>query len=101
MSLDYCHPLARGEILNETNSEWPLFEVTIHGSAVERVKLSKRLVCSVKHLPLRLTINYEKDTERSIEAGISKDPTLVLDGKIIAEGLVPAEKLSGIFEELV
>jgi hypothetical protein len=101
MALEYCYPLKEGEILNVDHPEYPLFAVTIHGSDRERVKLSKRLVCAIKHLPLRLTIRYEKDAEKSIEAGVSKDPTLMLGDKILAEGLVSAEELTEIFEQLL
>ena len=101
MSLEYCYPLKEGEVLNEEHKEWELFDVTIHGSDRERIKLSKRLVCSLKHLPLRFRIKYEKDTEKSIEKGVGSDPTLEYDGKLIAEGLVSAERLSEIFQELL
>jgi len=101
MPLEYCYPLKEGEILNDDHPEYPLFAVTIHGSDRERVKLSKRLVCAVKHLPLRLTICYEKDAEKSIALGVRKAPTLMLDQTILAEGLVSAEKLTEIFEGLL
>ncbi|WP_201353712.1 hypothetical protein [Hydrogenimonas urashimensis] len=101
MALEYCYPLAEGEVLNADHPEWPLFSVTIHGSDRERVKLSKRLVCAVKHLPLRLRIRYEKDVEKSLEAGVSKDPTLTLGHEILAEGLVSAETLSVLFEKML
>jgi hypothetical protein len=99
--LEACRPLAEGETLHADHPEWPLFGVTIHGSARERIKLSKRLVCAVKHLPLRLRIDYERDVERSLEKGVAKDPTLEMDGRILAEGLVSAEKLTAIFENLL
>ena len=101
MALEYCYPLKEGEILNDDHPEYPLFAVTIHGSDRERVKLSKRLVCAVKHLPLRLSIRYEKDVEKSITLGVHRDPTLMLDTKILAEGLVSAETLTEIFRTLL
>ncbi len=100
MSLEYCYPLKEGEILNEDKA-YPLFEVTIHGSDTNRVKLSKRLVCAVKHLPLRLKIHYQKDTGKSIEKGVAKDPTLEYNGKFLAEGLISAEEITKIFEGLL
>jgi len=100
MSLEYCYPLKEGEILNK-GKVYPLFEVTIHGSDTNRVKLSKRLVCAVKHLPLRLKIHYQKDTAKSIEKGVAKDPTLEYNGKFLAEGLVSAEEITKTFEELL
>ncbi len=100
MSLEYCYPLKEGEILND-GKNYPLFEVTIHGSDTNRVKLSKRLVCAIKHLPLRLKIHYQKDTVKSIEKGVAKDPTLEYNGKFLAEGLISAEEITKIFEELL
>ncbi len=101
MSLEYCYPLLEGEILNEEHPEWPLFAVTIHGSDRERVKVAKRLVCAVKHLPLRLTVRYETDAEASMEMGVAKDPTLEMEGRFLAEGLVSAEELTKTFERLL
>ncbi len=75
--------------------------MTIHGSAVERAKLAKRLACAIKHLPLRLKIAYEKDPRRSMERGVGADPTLEWEGQLLAEGLVSAERLSEIFEALL
>ncbi len=101
MNLAYCYPLKEGEILHENHIEYPLFKLTIHGSDTERIKLAKRLVCAVKHLPLRLRIHYEKDTMKSIEKGVAKDPTLEWQGKFLAQGLVSAEELTEIFENLL
>jgi len=101
MAPGYCAPLVEGEILNESHREWPLFEVTIHGSDRERIKLSKRLVCAVKHLPLRLSIRYEKSAEKSVEIGVAKDPTLEWKRRFLAEGLVSAETLTDRFETLL
>ncbi len=101
MALEYCYPLKEGEILNEDKEDYPLFEVTIHGSDTNRVKLSKRLVCAIKHLPLRLKIHYQKDTIQSIEKGVAKDPTLEYNGKFLAEGLISAEEITKIFENLL
>ena len=101
MALEYCYPLKEGETLNDDHPEYPLFAVTIHGSDRERVKLSKRLVCAVKHLPLRMSIHYEKDAEKSIALDVRRDPTLMLNTKILAEGLVSAETLTEIFETLL
>jgi len=101
MNIAYCYPLAEGEILHAEHKSWPLFRVTIHGSDIERIKLSKRLSCAIKHLPLRLQVHYEKDTMKSIQEGIAKDPTLTLNGKILLEGLVSAEEITKTFENLL
>jgi len=101
MSLEYCYPLKEGEILNADHLDWPLFAVTIHGSDAERIKLAKRLVCAVKHLPLRLKVHYEKNAMKSIEKGVAKDPTLEWQGRLLAQGLVSAEELLAIFQQLI
>ena len=96
-----CRVMNEGEILNEEHSEYPLFNAVIYGSRVECAKLSKRLSCAVKHLPLRIKFSFEYDTLKAIEKGIAKDPTLVLDGKIFIEGLVQSEEITKKFEEFL
>jgi len=96
-----CHEMGKGEILNAEHNEYPLFHTLLYGGRVSTAKLSKRLSCSIKHLPLRLSFNYEYDTLTAIEAGITKDPTLVLEGKIFIEGLLTAEELTEAFEKLL
>lgn len=95
---EVCHTMANGEILNATNIEYPLFNAVLYGDKLLSAKLSKRLSCAIKHLPLRLEFRYEYSTQKAVEMGIAKDPTLVLDGKIFIEGLVQAEEITQKFE---
>ncbi|ADV45831.1 hypothetical protein [Nitratifractor salsuginis] len=95
---DACHVMEEGEILNPHLTELPLHEAILYGDRVLTAKFSKRLSCAIKHLPIRLRFRYEHSTEAAIEAGIAKDPTLVLDGEIFLEGLVPAEEITEKFE---
>lgn len=101
MKAQYCYALREGEVLHADYPEWPLFNITIHGSDRERVKISKRLMCAVKHLPLRLQVHYEKNAINSIEKGISKDPTIVCNDHILLEGLVSAEEITETFKNLL
>jgi len=101
MSAEACHIMKKGEILNANHSEYPLFFATIYGDKLSTAKLSKRLSCSIKHLPIRLHFDFEYDTIKAIEAGISNDPTIVLDGEIFLEGLVNAEEISEKFQEFI
>jgi len=94
-----CHVMEEGEILNPQLDELPLHEAVLYGDRVLSAKFSKRLSCAIKHLPIRVRFRYEYSTEAAIEAGIAKDPTLVLDGKIFLEGLVPAEEIGKTFEQ--
>jgi len=93
-----CHIMNEGEILNKTNLEHPLYHGIIYGDKISSAKLSKRVSCSVKHMPLRLEFSFEYDTLKAIENGITKDPTFVLDGEIFLEGLVQAEEITKAFE---
>ncbi len=100
MQENACHTMQEGEILNESHSEYPLYEGVLYGDRVSTAKFSKRLSCSIKHLPLRLKFHYEYDTLKAIENGVTKNPTLVLGGNIFLEGLVQAEDITKAFEEV-
>ena len=95
---DACHVMDEGEILNPQLTEVPLHEAVLYGDRVLTAKFSKRLSCAIKHLPIRVRFHYNHSTEKAIERGIAKDPTLVLDGEIFLEGLVPAEEITRAFE---
>jgi len=101
MSAEACHIMKKGEILNANHSEYPLFFATIYGDKLSTAKLSKRLSCSIKHLPIRLHFDFEYDTIKAIEAGVSYDPTIVLDGEIFLEGLVQAEEITQKFKTIL
>ena len=101
MSYDFCYALNEGEILNEDHPEWPLFVLTICGSKVETLKMSKRIMCTLKHLPLRLQVFYENNAEKCIEMGGGGDPSVFLDGMLLFEGLIQAEEIKKIFEKLL
>jgi ribosomal protein L32 len=93
--------MAEGEVLNADRTAYPLFHAVLYGDRIATAKLSKRLSCAVKHLPLRICFSYEYDTSKAVEKGIAKDPTLVLEGKIFLEGLVEAEVITEMFKKLV
>jgi len=99
--IDACHEMANGEILNEDKKEYPLFLATLYGDKVLTAKFSKRLSCAIKHLPIRVKFNYEYSTQKAIKIGITKDPTLVLNGKIFLEGLIQAEDIAKAFKKLL
>lgn len=96
-----CHTMKEGEILNESHPQYPLYEGILYGDKVSTEKFSKRLSCSIKHLPIRLRFHFEYNTLKAIENGVTKDPTLVLNGKIFLEGLVQAEDITKAFEKLI
>ena len=96
-----CHTMDEGEVLNATKTEYPLFHAVLYGDRVSTAKFSKRLSCAIKHLPLRVAFHYEHDTQKALDAGVRKDPTLLLDGEIFLEGLVSAEEITQAFEHLL
>jgi len=99
--MDVCRVMNEGEILNESHTEYPLYEGKLYGDKITTAKFSKRLSCAIKHLPIRIKFTYEYDTIKAIENGIGKNPTFVLNGKIFLEGLVQAEEITKKFEELL
>jgi len=96
-----CHTMANGEILNAGHLEYPLFEGVLYGDKTRTAKLSKRLSCAIRHLPLRIRFTYEYNTLKALEKGIAKDPTFILDGKIFLEGLIDSEEITKKFEQLL
>lgn len=96
-----CDILKDGEILGIDNLEFPLFNAVLYGDKIATQKFSKRLGCAIKHLPLRVQFRYVHSTSKAVDMGISKDPTLVLDGKIFLEGLVQAEEITEAFKKLI
>ena len=96
-----CHTMGNGEILNSHKTDYPLFYAIVYGDKVSTAKLSKRLSCAIKHLPLRVKFTFEYNTLKAVEKGIAEDPTLLLDGEIFLEGLVEAETITEAFEKLL
>lgn len=99
--LEACHEMANGEILNREREDLPLFKAVLYGDKNLTAKLSKRVSCAIKQLPLRVEFTYNYDAEDAIEAGVAQDPTLLLDGTIFIEGLMQAEDITKKFEHLL
>ncbi len=95
--MEACREMRAGEVLNFGNDDYPLYQVTIYGDKVLCAKLSKRVSCAIKHLPIRVEFHYEYSTQKAIEKGIVKDPTLVLNGEIFIEGLISSEEIAERF----
>ena len=93
--------MAEGEVLNADEKRYPLYHAVLYGDRVLTAKLSKRLSCAIKHLPLRLSFSYEYDTLKALQEGISTDPTLMLEGTLFLEGLVCAEEITEAFERFL
>ena len=96
-----CHEMKEGEVLNSSSSEYPLYEAIIYGDKINCAKLSKRLSCAIKHLPLRVEFSFEYDTKKAVDKGITKDPSIILNGNIFIEGLAQAEDITMKFEKLI
>ena len=96
-----CHEMKVGEVLNSSYLQYPLYKAVLFGDKINCAKLSKRLSCAIKHLPIRVEFSFEYDTQKAIDKGITKDPTLLLNGNIFIEGLVQAEDITLKFEELI
>ncbi|MDY0121254.1 MAG: hypothetical protein RBR54_04860 [Sulfurimonas sp.] len=96
-----CEDLVPGEVLNAMREEWPLFKADLYGDPLLCVKFSRRLMCAIRHLPLRLSLKTTNDTDKAIEAGARKDPTLFVNNNLFIEGLVTAERITVEFTKLL
>jgi len=96
--MNACHEMSSGEILNASHTEYPLYNAILYGDRLLCAKFSKRLSCAIKHLHLRVQFHYEHDTQKAVDAGVTKDPTLVLDNQIFLEGLTQAEDITKKFQ---
>jgi len=96
-----CRVMEDGEILNPHLDNLALNEAIIYGDKVLSQKLSKRLSCAIKHLPIRLKFSYNYSIEDAIDIGISKDPTMVLNSQIFIEGLISTEEITEKFERFL
>jgi len=101
MKNEACHTMHHGEVLNAEKTAYPLFHAVLYGDRVSTAKFSKRLSCAIKHLSLRVEFSYDYNTEKAVEKGVVKDPTLVLDDEIFLEGLVQAEAITDAFEKRI
>lgn len=96
-----CHEMKTGEVLNSSSSQYPLYKAVLYGDKINCAKLSKRLSCAIKHLPIRVEFSFEYDTQKAVDMGITKDPTVLLNGNIFIEGLSQAEDITIKFEKLI
>ena len=95
-----CHEMKEGEILNRDKYHYPLYKATLYGDKIACAKFSKRLSCAIKQLPLRVQFSFEDNTQKAIEAGVRKSPTLVLEGNVFLEGLLQAEEITEAFQNI-
>lgn len=99
--IEICHEMQEGEILNASHLDYPFYRAKIYGDKLHCAKLSKRLSCTIKHLPVRVAFSFEYDSQKALDRGIQKDPTMLLDGEIFIEGLIQAEEIRRKFERLL
>ncbi len=99
MENSVCKEMKEGEVLNATSS-FPLHYVVIYGNKIDSAKLSKRVSCAIKHLPIRIKFSFVYDSLKAVEKGISKDPTMIVDNEIFIEGLIQSEEITKRFEKL-
>jgi len=97
--METCAELSHGEVLNSTHTEWPLLDGIIYGDKTLSLKLAKRLVCGVKHLPLQLRLKMISNTQIAVDIGVLQDPTLFINARPFIEGLVTAEEITALFEQ--
>jgi len=70
------------------------YHAIFYGDRINTDKLSRRFSCATKFLPISVNYTFEHDPLKALDAGVSKDPTLVFDGKLQIEGLIQAEDIT-------
>jgi len=68
----------------------------ILGSGLDAEKLKRRVSCALGGLGWRANIHLRADAERAIALGATRDPVLLLDGALFAQGLPRTEELEAL-----
>ena len=76
------------------NPDYPLYRVVFFGDRVGTDKLARRFSCATKIFPIRVEFIFEHDPLKALDKGVSKDPTVIFDKKLIIEGLIQAEEIT-------
>ncbi len=66
------------------------------GSGIEAVKLAKRVSCALGALGWTANVAVRHDPQRALAVGARRDPVLLLDEALFAEGLVRTEDLEDL-----
>lgn len=75
-----------------------IFEIL--GSGTHAVKLRQRLGCALASLGFRApVIPIRADNERILALGADRDPVLVADGNLLAQGLPRTEELQALLAQ--
>jgi hypothetical protein len=68
----------------------------ILGYGIDAEKLKRRLSCALGGLGWRAEIDVRSDTERALAVGATRDPVLLADGVLFAQGLPRTEDLEDL-----
>ena len=75
-------------------SDVPQYRAVFYGGRLGTDKLARRFSCATKALAIRVEFIFEPDPLTAIDAGVSKDPTVIFDSELMLEGLVRAEDIT-------
>ncbi|MDE2176280.1 MAG: thioredoxin family protein [Betaproteobacteria bacterium] len=68
----------------------------ILGSGLDAEKLKRRLSCALGGLGWRAQIRLQADAHRALDLGATRDPVLLADGVLFAQGLPRTEELEAL-----
>jgi len=68
----------------------------ILGAGIEAEKLSRRLQCALAGLGWSAPVAVHNDPLRALDLGASRDPALLADGVLFAQGLPQTEELEAL-----
>ena len=75
------------------------FRLEILGSGIEAEKLRRRVTCALGGLGYRAAIPIARDLPRALDLGATRNPALLLDGALLAEGLPPVEQMEALLRQ--
>ena len=75
------------------------FRLEILGSGIEAEKLRRRVACALGGLGYRTAVPIVRDLPRALDLGATRNPALLLDGVLLAEGLPSAEQVEALLRQ--
>lgn len=76
----------------------PVVHAVIYGNREEAAKLQKRVACASRRFHISWQFKTQTDPFEAIDFGIIRQPSLVIDGRVVVEGLSATEEIENVLE---
>lgn len=78
----------------------PVIKGVVYGSRDEAEKLKKRINCASGRLGVRWQLQIEPDLFKATDVGVTRLPSLMINGQLVIEGLLQTEEIEALLEGL-